>query len=611
MITIDDAVRPLAIWLLNHALHSTLLILLAWGIAARLRSAALRGLVWRVAIVGGLLTATVGGLAGNEWSRVELGSPVAVGSSTSSSAALLALEVVPGSLEGALDLSAAGTQGAGVAGDASPSLSSWLAHWPLAVVLLWLACATFGALRWRRARRELEQQASRREPLHDPRIRARLDEVLRRSNWRGPVRLSMCASLPSPIAMGANEICLPTEVSKLSEAALDALLAHECAHLARRDPRWLSIAHLVEGVFAYLPLHRLARRRLTVEAELASDAWAARTTGEPLQLARCLAEVAEWMGESPLPATVSAMARRGSELVRRVEVLVDGTPIDPAPRELRTFTGAALLALIAFACGAPTVGENGGQRALENEDRDAPTATITISDRVRTVAESAASVQVGRAGMVRVQSYTRPESEPFDLNTKDGLSALRAELSLVAADMPQETHGKITLPASELRIVVEAGARYHYVQKVMEQCGARDVQLWKIALEGAESLGEAFAVPLPVDGAVSEYLDAETFELTIRVGEKDGERRLTYESTVVPRGPTEEVEESTASPYSLTFSPGLEALEQRLKVAYTGNPKLSLTIDARKGTIYADVVAVLDIAIGIGFEQIVFVGSYE
>ena len=610
MSSLDDAVRPLALWLLNHAVHSTLLLLLAWGIAARLRSAALRGLVWRVAMVGGLLTATVGSLAGNEWSRVEIGPAATFESLPSTSGAPLALEVAPGSLGGTGQLTQASAQPTPVATDAAASGSSWLAGWPLAVALLWLACAGFGLARWVGARRELARHASRREPLHDARVRARLDRVLLSSGWRGPVTLSVCPGLPSPIALGADEICLPAEASELSDAALDALLAHECAHLARRDPRWLSIAHLVEGVFAYLPLHRLARRRLTAEAELASDAWAARTTGEPLQLARCLAEVADWMGERTLPATVSAMARRGSELVRRVEVLVDGAPVDPAPRQLRAFTGAALLALVAFACGAPTVGEN------EAEGEERPILNARIEEPVR--AETSAIVQVDRSGNAHVVSNDRPPSASFDLNSKEGRTALREELAAVAATMPRETIGNLDLPAGELRIVVEEGARYSYVQRIMEQCGAYDVQLWNLAVSAAESPGEVYAVPLPVDVGLSTDANAETIELRIRAKQTDGDRRVTYATRVVPRGPIEEpLEEESLADDFFVGGPGyqsvtdLDGLEQRLKEAHAENPKLTVTIDARSGTVYADIVAVLDIVTGVGFEQVAFIGTYE
>ena len=55
----------------------------------------------------------------------------------------------------------------------------------------------------------------------------------------------------------------------------------------------------------------------------------------------------------------------------------------------------------------------------------------------------------------------------------------------------------------------------------------------------------------------------------------------------------------------------LGKLEDRLEVIREGDPERPATIDARKGTIYGDVVPVLDAAINAGFEEITFVGEYK
>ena len=55
----------------------------------------------------------------------------------------------------------------------------------------------------------------------------------------------------------------------------------------------------------------------------------------------------------------------------------------------------------------------------------------------------------------------------------------------------------------------------------------------------------------------------------------------------------------------------LEELEKRLKRLHEDDEERPATIDPRKGTVYEDVVGVLDRAINAGFEDITFVGSYE
>src|SRR2546427_7762529 len=56
-----------AAWLLTYALHSTLLLALAWALTQRLvRAPTLRDLIWKTALLGGLASATVQTLAGIE-----------------------------------------------------------------------------------------------------------------------------------------------------------------------------------------------------------------------------------------------------------------------------------------------------------------------------------------------------------------------------------------------------------------------------------------------------------------------------------------------------------------------------------------------------------------
>lgn len=52
-------------------------------------------------------------------------------------------------------------------------------------------------------------------------------------------------------------------------------------------------------------------------------------------------------------------------------------------------------------------------------------------------------------------------------------------------------------------------------------------------------------------------------------------------------------------------------LQTRLTQIYKADSERPATIDSRPGTVYEDVVAVLDATLNAGFTQITFVGSYE
>lgn len=169
------------------------------------------------------------------------------------------------------------------------------------------------------------------------------------------VRLSVAPSLAAPISMGLlrPEICVPPRaLLELSDEEQEALLAHELAHVVRRDPLWLAVCRLCEGVFFFQPLNRVARRELEDCAEFLSDAWAVRQTGLRYSLASCLTRIAEWIiGERrALPAP--AMAQGRSRLRHRVELLLDesaGSIVERRPAWLAPAcagVGAALIAVL-------------------------------------------------------------------------------------------------------------------------------------------------------------------------------------------------------------------------------------------------------------------------
>ena len=68
--------RPLGPWLANYLIHSTVLAGLAWLAATRLRSPAVREMVWRCALFGPLLTTSAQALLGESLP----GKRIAVGS---------------------------------------------------------------------------------------------------------------------------------------------------------------------------------------------------------------------------------------------------------------------------------------------------------------------------------------------------------------------------------------------------------------------------------------------------------------------------------------------------------------------------------------------------
>ena len=332
-------------WLLTYLIHSTVLLGLVWLVTRRRRlEPAVSDLLWKVAILAGLVTGTI-------QSRLQLSPPAAM---TLPVAALPAAPTVgqpaAPATEPAVDPGTPGSR----PGSADPTLSR-AASLPVLVVLLWGAIALASSLYYVARRLILVGRLADRRPVSDGPLAATLAELQRTTGYRGRVRLTMARTISSPVALGRAEICVPElALSELGAEQQRSMLAHELAHLARHDSLWLVGASLIERFFFFQPLNRLARRELETTAEYLSDEWAMRKTGSAVSLAKCLATVAEWIQASPLGVPVAGLAERRSLLVARIARLLDGRlPQSPASR--RGWAVLATLGVAATVAAAPRV----------------------------------------------------------------------------------------------------------------------------------------------------------------------------------------------------------------------------------------------------------------
>jgi Zn-dependent protease with chaperone function len=124
----------------------------------------------------------------------------------------------------------------------------------------------------------------------------------------------------------------------LDESELEAVAAHELAHLARRSQAVLWLGRLLQDGLWYVPSGRYALRVLARDEELAADELTVRLTGRPLALAGALGKV--WAGSSgPLAAGLSGLIGEEGDAggmleVRLVRLLADGTDKQSAARAL-------------------------------------------------------------------------------------------------------------------------------------------------------------------------------------------------------------------------------------------------------------------------------------
>lgn len=343
-------------WAITYLLHSTLLLSLAWLASRRLarRSVRAEEVVWRVALVGGLLTASVQLAAGFE----PLGGRLLLSETAVADAPAPAPSPAP-------VRRAASERPAFAPVPAAPTPASFEAaapeKTPLSLPALALAAWALGALLLT-ARCAASVLRLRRRIENRPRVVGgtlfdQLSRLTAEAGFARPVRLTCSSRLPVPVALGLRraEISVPPRaLVGLSPEEQEGLLAHELAHVARRDSLWLVFGQILASVLFFQPLNFVARRRLREISEILSDEWAVGRTGRPVSLARCLAEVAGW-SVGPVRLPVPGMADRPSNLGHRIRRLLDDAR--SPERSIRpVWLGAALvILLVAVAAAAPGV----------------------------------------------------------------------------------------------------------------------------------------------------------------------------------------------------------------------------------------------------------------
>ena len=498
-----DRVALVAVaWLATYALHSTVLHGAAWLSCAllerseRLRSSlgALRERIWKLALIGGIATATVqvsanigpwniaaalertapssAQLAAPVASGAELGVPIAV--ETAPLASSPALSLVPG---GADESAAAPMLRSVDSGTRAPipmsvpqrgaarrrvldddELESAFARtmtlpstWIRIALGLWTGGVLFGLARWALDWRRLAAALAERTEILGGNLLLALDTVLRHAPMRPRVRLFAAPRIDAPITLGffRPAICLPPCAEQaLGSDELEALLAHETAHVLRRDPAWLCACRAIEVVLFFQPLNRVARGRIADEAEYACDDWAVAHTRERIALASCLTEIAGWIvgGERELPAP--GMAARGSRLELRVRRLLDGRDRASRSQSSRWMVPIACVAIAGVALFAPGVSARERPTPIDTPavDADVDPSVIerALDESVEVLGTPPAGVEDAEckavlstpAGVAPTSAVapaaptTTPESLDADIGYLEAtLDALRAEAS--------------------------------------------------------------------------------------------------------------------------------------------------------------------------------------
>jgi D-alanyl-D-alanine endopeptidase (penicillin-binding protein 7) len=218
------------------------------------------------------------------------------------------------------------------------------------LVAAWAACAL--ALTLRMALGLLWIGRSARNDRTDTHWQGRLTRLAERAGIDRHVRLRIVDTLTSPITAGwwRPVVLVPAAlVSGMPADLLEALLAHEIAHVKRHDYLVNLLQNVVETLLFYHPAVWWISGRIRAEREQIADDFAATQLGEPRRLALALSELEKLQ----FSTHHLAQAANGGDLMARIKRLVRPDTQALSWKAAIPVLGLAALCAAAYANEAP------------------------------------------------------------------------------------------------------------------------------------------------------------------------------------------------------------------------------------------------------------------
>lgn len=348
--------------LLTYAIHSTLLIGAVWVLVRvmRPRSPELRELLWKTALIGGVVTTLAQCcLPVPHWGnvlRLALPGSASVLSAPAANVSedrvptLITIDERPASMRSMPSTEHRGMDWA----EHAISVLRWL---PVIWLALCLTRFAFLVASW------LSLQRLRLEGRHaqSGEIAETAQAVLKRFGCKRSVEIWITPAIQGPMVEGLRRwrLFLPESfMQRLDAREREAVIAHELAHLVRGDAWWLMAGQMSSCLFFFQPLNNVARRHLRAEAEYLADQRALDVLPDEVGLARSLVLLGEWLvgaGKPPVfHPLATGMGACRSILGKRIESLLEGgRDRDGVAQMQRWAVVLAVAALITLSLAAP------------------------------------------------------------------------------------------------------------------------------------------------------------------------------------------------------------------------------------------------------------------
>ena len=183
------------------------------------------------------------------------------------------------------------------------------------------------------------------EPCVEAEVLSTLQDLAERIGITRPIRVLVTSIADGPGVVGwlRPAVLLPPAAAMgITPQQLQAVLAHELAHIKRHDYLVNVFQVVAETVFFYHPAVWWTSKQIRIERELCCDDIAVRSCGDPIGYARALTALARQQLASP----ALTMAATGGSLLHRVQRLIGAEPREFGPGRVP----GVLVVAVAIAC---------------------------------------------------------------------------------------------------------------------------------------------------------------------------------------------------------------------------------------------------------------------
>lgn len=198
------------------------------------------------------------------------------------------------------------------------------------------------------AARQLRRAAV--EPAQ-PSLQFLADRIGRELRISHSVPLLLSSRVGSPVVAGfrRHTILLPSgSFHRLSPQQAQAILAHELAHIRRRDSLVNMLQSLAEALLFYNPAVRWVSRRIRRDREYCCDDLALRMSDSPLAYAKALAVLEERRHRGDPEFSIGASGGNLSMRIKRIFAANRPAPLNAETRISLAVLGALTVAILLF-----------------------------------------------------------------------------------------------------------------------------------------------------------------------------------------------------------------------------------------------------------------------